>query len=665
MLQAKLTGTFRSIVDSIFVEIKLLWFVKKSHKRPFQTDILDFKIFICFSARITLEESMHGNSVQMSGAMHSNSPANTSSTTQHASPGSASYETSQNSRNRPADDNVDDGIYEQVSDGECDPSEMTTHVNHAETSSVRNVRGSASFYDLSGPGDAHPRDENDTSHVYHVYDTSNPPQFSQCIPLSASYSMPANYNSDSSDDERHPLPSPRDVYEGPYYSCNCDDESVSCSCSECNSDDDDDDDDEPDHIFMPSMNGRRPSFPGKLTSRGGRRQDQFFSGVPNHLEFATAENQQSRQYNHAQYMNRGSSQSRRGQQGYQPEFVNGSNADSQSGHGRNQSDEVGTMTKILNRMNLIKNKKNNPKRKKHHHKSQGQQRMGDPNVQPQQQQNMSIESPDGLPSCSSFLNTASRPRQNPFALASSGVSGGAKPKVSTAQKQRMNSRKSSTTSKPSPTTGQKPVSKTSSNNIYMAEGSVESLTNTPPYISASESNYNLFQYSPANSWPRCSNVASSSCMSGEPALFICKYCQKKYCHICAVSAAGKKCPKKPGKPHSIVPLDDDQNDNALASAADLNVAKNPESVAHKFTIKCTNCGCVKEFAVDTKVCSSCNASLQIDLNLYNPCPNCNLLNSKDAIACEACSSDIISIWLMCLPVFDNFVYIWYREHSQS
>ena len=608
-------------------------------------------ILVGFSARITLEESLNSNNsnTPMSAAVHSNSPANTSSTTQHASPDSATYDTSQARNVAPVsgEDN-DDAIYEQVSDGECDPTQLSINGTRVDgTSGARNGgMGSASFYDVSGPGDAHhPRaDDNDPSPVYHVYDSSNP-QFNQCMPLSASYAMPANYNSDSSDDERHPLPSPRDVFEGQYYSCDCGDNSVSCSCSECNSDDDDDDDDEADQIFMPSGNGRRPSFSGKQKTRGGRsNQDQFFSGVPNHLEFVTSDGHQGRQYNHAQYMNRGSSHPRSGQ-GLPADFLSSSNAESSSG--RNQGDDVGTMTKILNRMNLMKNKKNkNTKRKKHHHKTQEQQqqRILDQNMQPQNQ-SIGLESPEGRPSCSAFLSTAPRPhppRQNPFVLPNSGVSGGAKPKVSTAQKQRTSSRKSSTTSKPSPPTGQKPISKTSSSNMFMAGGSVESLDHhTPPYISASESNYNL--YSPANSWSRCSNVATQSCMSGEPALFICKYCQKKYCHICAVQAAGKKCPKKPGKSHSIVPLDDDQNDNPLASAADLNVAKNPESVAHKFTIKCTNCGCVKEFAVDTKVCSSCNASLQIDLNMYNPCPNCNLLNSKDAIACEVCSSDIVSI----------------------
>merc|ERR1719499_3006048 len=113
------------------------------------------------------------------------------------------------------------------------------------------------------------------------------------------------------------------------------------------------------------------------------------------------------------------------------------------------------MTKILNRMNLMKNKKNTPKRKKHHHKPHAEQRvaMGEPNMRPP---NISLEASEARTSCSAFLNPASRPqtsRQNaPFVLANSGASGGAKPKVSTAQKQRTN-RKSSTTSKASPPTG--------------------------------------------------------------------------------------------------------------------------------------------------------------------------------------------------------------------
>ena len=185
-------------------------------------------------------------------------------------------------------------------------------------------------------------------------------------------------------------------------------------------------------------------------------------------------------------------------------------------------------------------------------------------------------------------------------------------------------------------------------NGFFRGGSAESLLQSAAArnVLVSESHQNLSRpHAAANSLPKCGNYVSGTCMSGDPALFHCAYCHKKYCHICAVNEAGKKCPKKPNKTHAVVALDDDHlSEESLSPSAKLNVPKNPEALTqHKFTIKCTNCGDIREFKVNSKNCESCHAELQVDLNLYNPCPNCDLLNSKDAISCELCSSDIIPI----------------------
>ena len=476
----------------------------------------------------------------------------------------------------------------------------------------------------------------DVSPLYHVYDSSNSAIYHTVNPSPVSQQTRINYNSDSSDDRLPLTINGEDIYDGPYYSCDCGEDSVSCSCSECNSADEDEDNDS--NVMI---NGRGQGATAGRSS--GCRQRQFFSGIPNHLDLSSSlENQAALQMMHPAIMRR-----------YR--FQNDSHGDPVpaqiSGGSRDQNNEdMGTMSKLLNRMNLIKNKsKNSGARKKHHHKSSTpthRPRNARARATNEHHTNV-LTSSSG--SCGPFFLSPNRNCSGQGTSSNAGVphsshasmpSGGTRPKTSSTTQKQKSVKKTKTTPRSNEPRNQR------QQDVVGRGISAESLATNGLNRGValnSESHHNLSHSSLANSLPKCVNQSNGSCLSGERALFACSFCQKKYCHICAVHAAGKKCSKKPNKTHSIVALDEDLNDGNSNPNANLNVPKNPDSVSHTFMLKCTNCGDVSEFKVNSKACSKCRADLQVDLNLYNPCPNCDLLNSKDAIACELCSSDIIPI----------------------
>ena len=553
-----------------------------------------------------------------------------SSSTQQASPDSASFDIARPSV-QSGDEDADDGrIYEQVSDGEVEANPPASQASIGQV--LPDTLQQHPMSELGSPGysEGNRGDESPLYHVYgSAYHTVNP---------SPNDDVNLHYNSDSSEEPSTLLPNPDDIYDGPYYSCDCGD-TMSCSCSECNSADEEDDE----NPFLTNHRARHDP----RGSSSHCRQRQFFNGIPSHLDLnSSLESQAALQLMNPTLMHH-SHHRFRNDVPVEPTYAHYGVSSSRD---QNQNGDVGTMTKLLNRMNLMKSKKNGAGRKKHHHKSStpSERQRETRNAESQGSSNLV----SGANSCAPFFLTPNRcvdqgvsTSTAASATSASNSAGGARPKTTTTQKRQKLSKKQKTAAVKTPRSNEK-QSQHQLNDLR--GGSVESLLQTSSSRAMqmqNEPRHNSSHSSLLNSLPKCANAASGSCMSGEPALFICSFCQKKYCHICAVHAAGKKCSKKPNKTHSIVALDEDLSEDATANSpnANLNVPKNPQSVSHTFMIKCTNCGDVSEFVVNCKTCKKCHAELQVDLNLYNPCPNCDLLNSKDAIACELCSSDIIPI----------------------